>query len=247
MWIAPSGVSPHWRSTIIPPISVHCNFRIRRISRVSTPTGACPLRAKRWRGPAVLDTQPAVQPANGAFLGTDLSTIQAWGGNGQSVKFEAEVKRPTTPGGAVTRSPSPMPSRRSRAATRSTSELRIQPLDDPLVLNTNVYVNSDGGGLGPGVKTTTVNFQDWNEFTLIWTPNQSVEWLINGHSFLKETRKSGGVLSELNSGHRDPLAHRPDVIGQAGRHRRRPLADPAVLVPIAPTSAQASRSYSCTS
>ena len=43
--------------------------------------------------------------------------------------------------------------------------------------------------------------------------------------------KFGGVLMELNSGHRDPLAHRPDVIGQAGRHRRRPLADPAVLVP----------------
>jgi hypothetical protein len=44
--------------------------------------------------------------------------------------------------------------------------------------------------------------------------------------------KFGGVLSQLNGGHGDPLAHRPDVVSQARRHRRRPLPHPAVLVPI---------------
>ena len=34
----------------------------------------------------------------------------------------------------------------------------------------------------------------------------------------------GGVLTALNGWHRDPFAHRPDMVGQARRHRRRPFA-----------------------
>src|SRR5437870_5205073 len=40
----------------------------------------------------------------------------------------------------------------------------------------------------------------------------SVGWLM--------WRKGGGVLAPLNGCHRDPFAHRPDMIGQARRHRR---------------------------
>src|SRR6516165_6772182 len=40
----------------------------------------------------------------------------------------------------------------------------------------------------------------------------------------------GGVLTSLNAWKRDPLAHRPDVVGQPRRHRRRPTPEPAPLV-----------------
>jgi Glycosyl hydrolases family 16 len=133
-------------------------------------------------------TYNPLAPGNDAFLGSDLSTIQAWGGNGQPVKFEAQVKCPTMPGGAVTSffvySITTIPNR-----DEIDFEFASNHWTGPgQKLNTNVYVNSDGAGLGPGVQTTAINFQDWNEFTLIWTPNQSVEWQINGNSFLKETR-----------------------------------------------------------
>src|SRR5438445_13850384 len=48
----------------------------------------------------------------------------------------------------------------------------------------------------------------------------------------RSSRLSGRVLSALNGWHRDPFTHRPDVVGQTRRHRRRPLPYPAVLVPI---------------
>ena len=35
--------------------------------------------------------------------------------------------------------------------------------------------------------------------------------------------QAGGVLTSLNGRHRDPLSHCPDMIGQARRHRWRPL------------------------
>jgi hypothetical protein len=133
-------------------------------------------------------TYNPLAPGNDSPLGSDLSTIQAWGGNGQTVKFEAEVKCPTMPGGVVT--------------SFFTYKVTTIPLRDEIdfefasnhwtapgqQLQTNVYVNSDGAGLAPEVMTTTVNLQNWNKFTLIWTPNQSVEWQINGNSVRTETR-----------------------------------------------------------
>jgi hypothetical protein len=133
---------------------------------------------------------PLAQPAHGAFLGSELRTIATWGGSGQQVKFEAEVKCPTMRGGAVT--------------SLFSYGIIVAPNHDEIDfefasnhwattspardLNTNVYVNSSGAGFGPGVKPTTVNFQNWNIFSLIWTPSKSVEWQINGKSFLIESQ-----------------------------------------------------------
>ncbi len=134
---------------------------------------------------------PLAQPANSAPLGSDLFTINTWGGNGQTVKFEAKVKSPTMPGGAVTSvfsyvlTDRPEYQKRDEIDFEFVSNHWSAPSKD---LNINVYVNSSGGGLGPGVKPSTINFQDWNTFSLIWTPNQSVEWLINGTAFHKETQ-----------------------------------------------------------
>src|SRR5689334_21784807 len=48
------------------------------------------------------------------------------------------------------------------------------------------------------------------------------------HELLR-SRGAGGVSGPLNAWHRDPFAHRPDMIGQARRHRRRP-PPPVTLV-----------------
>jgi hypothetical protein len=71
-------------------------------------------------------------------------------------------------------------------------------------LLTNVFVCSSDAGLGPGPSRTTVNLQDWNTFSLIYTPSQSVEWQINGVSLLTDTQhvpdltQSGGMHLYLN-------------------------------------------------
>src|SRR5215218_1520999 len=48
--------------------------------------------------------------------------------------------------------------------------------------------------------------------------------------FSNETGNRGGVLTPLNAWHRDPLAHRPDVIGQPRRHRGGPLSPSSFVV-----------------
>ena len=51
-------------------------------------------------------------------------------------------------------------------------------------------------------------------------------------SFLKFLL-SGGVSPSLNDWCRDPFAHRPNVIGQAGRHRGGPLSPSSFVVAFA--------------
>jgi hypothetical protein len=131
-------------------------------------------------------TYNPLAPHNDAPLGSDLSTIQAWRGDGQPVKFEAEVRCPTMPGGAVT---SVFAYYLTTIPLHDEIEFASNHWTDPgQQINTNVYVNSDGAGMAPAVMPTTVNLQDWNKYTLIWIPDQSVEWLINGNSFRKESR-----------------------------------------------------------
>ncbi len=154
---------------------------------------------------------PLAQPANSAFLGSEIYTSnpdkseRRFGGGGQAVKFEAVVKCPAMPGGAVT----------SVFAYALTGfQENKNEIDFEFVSNhwnapgqqlfTNVFVNSGGGGYGPGIKSTTINFQNWNTFSLIYMPSQSVEWQINGISFLKETQHipdaklSNGLRLDLN-------------------------------------------------
>jgi hypothetical protein len=148
---------------------------------------------------------PKAEPAMSAFLGSELHTIDNWGGHGQTVKFEAVVKCPAMPGGAVT---SLFAYNLTGFADDRRNEIDFEFGSNhwtaPKQLYTNVFVNSNGAGLGPGVKPTAVNFQQWNTFSLIYTPSQSVEWQLNGNSFLKETqnvpdaRLSDGMRLYLN-------------------------------------------------
>ena len=50
---------------------------------------------------------------------------------------------------------------------------------------------------------------------------------------MPEMGRVGGVLTPLNDWHRDPFAHRPDVIGQASRHRGGPLSPAPFVVAFA--------------
>src|SRR4051794_8583555 len=42
----------------------------------------------------------------------------------------------------------------------------------------------------------------------------------------------GGVLASLNTWHHNPFMRRPDVVGQPGRHRGRPLPGPPTVIAI---------------
>src|SRR5262245_45419479 len=45
-------------------------------------------------------------------------------------------------------------------------------------------------------------------------------------------REAGGVLCNLNGREVDPFTGRPDMIGQSGSHRGRPLPTPALVISL---------------
>lgn len=149
---------------------------------------------------------PLAQPAGSAFLGSTLHTIEPWGGNGEMVKFEAKVKCPVMPGGAVTsvfsfalcNIPGPV---QNEIDFEFASNHWAPPNQQ---LFTNVFVCASGAGSGPQVVDIKDSLLDWHTFSLIYTPAQSIEWLMDGNSIRTETRfipdwkSSGGMNLYMN-------------------------------------------------
>jgi hypothetical protein len=154
-----------------------------------------------------LGTYNPKAPAHDTFLGSEMHTIKKWGGGGETVKFEARVASPDMPGGAVT----------SVFAYALCSGRQVQnevdfefasnhwgpPPDNDIL--TNVFVCSSGAGKQPKVhQETGYGLLDRHTFSLIHTPGQSVEWLVDERSFYKETQflpdlsASGGMSLYMN-------------------------------------------------
>lgn len=186
---------------------------IRNPKDFAGPIGLIPCTAENGADLRLSTYNPKAVPANGAFLGSEIFTISGgelrkFGGEGQTVKFEAVVKCPAMPPGGVTSvfayALTGFQENHNEIDFEFASKHWAPPTTDNAV-NLNVYVNSSGGGFGPGPKETTVNFLEWNTFTFIWTQAtpQSVEWQINGVSFWKETQNipdasSAGMRLDLN-------------------------------------------------
>ena len=169
--------------------------------------GLVPCTAQNGADLRLSTYNPAADPPNSAFLGSCIYTRERWGAKGETVKFEAVVKCTEMPGGAVA-------SVFAYALCTGRSDKVQNEIDFEFASNhwkspnqqllTNVFVCSSGAGRGPKEQNTTVNFLDWNTFSLIYTPSQSVEWQTNEISVRKETehvpdwKQSTGMHLYLN-------------------------------------------------
>jgi hypothetical protein len=149
---------------------------------------------------------PLAQPRGSAFLGSELHTIERWGGNGETVKFEARVSCPIMSGGAVASVFSFALCSGGAGQNEIDFEFATNYVGPPpnVPYLTNVFVCSSGGGSGPEVLKTNDPLYQWRTFSLIYTPSQSVEWQIDGYQVRKELRhvpnwkSSGGMGLYMN-------------------------------------------------
>jgi hypothetical protein len=149
---------------------------------------------------------PLAEPRGSAFLGSELHTIKKWGGNGEAVKFEAKVKCPDMGGGSVTSVFSFALCSAGGGQNEIDFEFASNYFGAPPNQQyfTNVFVCTSGAGSGPETMRTDINLCNWNTFSLIYIPSQSVEWQIDGRSVRKESRHvpnwktSGGMGLYLN-------------------------------------------------
>lgn len=169
------------------------------------PIGLVPCTSQNGADLRLSTYNPEAQPANRAFLGSCIYTWKKWGAEGQTVKFEATVKCTAMPGGAVASVFAYALCKGRYVQNEIDFEFASNHWNGPnQQLFTNVFVCSSGAGLGPGVQNSPANLQNWNTFSLIYTPMKSVEWQINGNSLLTENqnvpdwRSSEGMHLYLN-------------------------------------------------
>jgi hypothetical protein len=180
--------SPEYRADHNPAYIPRTGFR-NRIDFVD-PIGLVPCTPQNGADLRLSTFNPGAQPAESAFLGSCIYTKHKWGGQGETVKFEATVKGTAMPGGSVAS---------VFAYALCTGRYVQNEVDFEFASNhwngpnqqllTNVFVCSSGAGSGPSVQNSPVNLQDWNTYSLIYTPSQSVEWRINGNSVRTETQR----------------------------------------------------------
>ena len=169
--------------------------------------GLVPCTAQNGADLRLSTYNPKAEPAASAFLGTEIHTVEKFGGQGQTVKFEAEVRNPVMPGGAVTSVFSYALCTSTRTVQNeidfefATNHLGPAPSQEFL---TNVFVCSSGAGSGPRILQTTYNLTNRHTYAVIYTPDHSVEWQINGNTVRTETahvpdwKASGGMALYLN-------------------------------------------------
>jgi|SRR3954447_4201336 hypothetical protein len=148
---------------------------------------------------------PLAQPAGDAFLGSEMHTVQKWGDGGETVKFEARVKCPDMPGGAV----ASVFSYALCTGRQVQNEIDFEFASnhwgpDGKQLFTNVFLCASGEGTAHEILSIPQDLLSWHTFSLIYTPGQSVEWLMDGNSIRKETasvpdwKSSGGMRLYFN-------------------------------------------------
>jgi hypothetical protein len=179
--------SPHWQPHNNP--AFYGRTGIRNPNDFPGPDGLVPCTAQNGAD-LRLSTYNPKAPNHDTFLGSDISTKQAWGANGETVKFEATVQCPTMPGGAVT---SLFPYNLITKQPPNPGDLRNEIdfefasnhwSESPPTLNTNVCGSQNGGGTGiVGVKSADgVNFQNFNTFSIEFNPSNAagfINWLVN--------------------------------------------------------------------
>jgi hypothetical protein len=153
---------------------------------------------------------PEAIPPGSAFLGSEISTVQKWGGSGQKVKFEATVSAlETAPGTVLSVFAYALCANAGRAQNEIDFEFAANYFNavdshKPYPYLTNVFVCKGGAGDAPVIQNTSFFFAAWNTFTIIYTPSESVEWLINGEQVrfdkvhVPDLRISSGIHLYMN-------------------------------------------------
>jgi Glycosyl hydrolases family 16 len=206
--------SPHWMPGNNPAYIPRTGFR--NPTDFEGEIGLIPCTSENGADLRLSTYNPKAEPPGSAFLGSVIHTVEKWGGNGETLKFEARVKSPKMPGGAVT-------SVFSYALCSGPPEKPVQNEIDfefasnhwegppPTQFLTNVFVCSRDAGSGPQYIHTGDDLKDWHIFSLIYSPattnpsfDGSVEWLVDGASVRKEFnnipdwKASGGMALYMN-------------------------------------------------
>ena len=180
--------SPQWSPSNNPSFIGRTTLRNRADFRGSV--GLVPVNAAGQAELRLSTWNPLSAAGTPVFLGAQISTKDTWGNGTESVKFEAKVKCPVMPKGAVC---SLFAYKLLDQSDNHRDEIDFEFSskhwgDTPPAVNTNLYVDSRGGGVADEVKSSPgIDYTDFNTFTLIWNPSTSVEWLINGTSIRTDT------------------------------------------------------------